>query len=339
MTTNHNLPLCQALGWAEGEVLPVLEQDPALAWHLFTGPKQRLHFLALVLALHPQPAPARLLRDAIALPVRDVLPRLGLEESRGMRRVLSRIFGPVIDRDCYRQIATLLREPNTANVLAHASEVTPELLANLVVLPITMRTPVIAQSVGHLPNAAKHVLQWIEIVSARTARWSSDAIQDQLGHCKSLGELKSCLTRLLDALPALAAPPPKAIEHAVRVDSPSLIRRLGKHFSNCLDGFVDAEIDGSNHIYHWRDGPDEAVCEVTRVGNLGWFLANCLGKENTDLAESLRAAIAAEFRTAEIHDMKVVETYDDFFYGIGHHRNGGVNDTGEYAARNRRRLP
>lgn len=339
MITNHNLPLCRALGWAEDEVLPVLEQDPALAWHLLTGPKQRLHFLALVLAVHSQPAPTRLLRDAIALPVRDVLPRLGLAESRGMRRVLARISGSVIDRDCYRQITALLGEPNTAHVLAHASEVTPELLDNLVVLPISMRTHVIAQALGHLPKAAKHILKWIEIVSARSRRWSPDGIQDLLGHCRSLAELKCCLTRLLDALPALEGPPPATIAHAVRVDSPSLIRRLGKHFSNCLDGFVDAEIDGSNHIYHWRDGSHEAVCEVTRVTNLGWFLASCLGDGNADLADPIRSAVATEFGSAGIHDMKVVETYDDFFFGIGHRRNGGVNDTGEYAARNRRRLP
>jgi hypothetical protein len=337
MSTHHNLPLSCELGWAEAEVLTAVHSDPNLAWHLLTVPKQRLHFVAFVLAVTEPPTPTALLRDAIRLPIRDLLPQLGLTEMRGLRRVLGRIRGPVIDRDWYRQIASLLCEPNTAQVLFQTSDITPELLANLAALPIPMRTHVIAQATGHLPDAASHIVQWTEIVSTRISNMSAKDIQESLGDSHSLVDLKQRLTKLLDALPALEGPPPKVVHNAVRVDPPSEIRQLGKHFMNCLDSFVAAEIDGCKHIYHWRRDHDEAVCEVARVGNLGWFLDSCLGPQNADLDNELAASIASEFRTAGIHALKIVETYDDFFHAIGRRDRGGVNGNGEYAARNRRR--
>jgi hypothetical protein len=337
MTGHHNSPLSCELGWAEAGVLTAVHSDPSLAWHLLTVPKQRLHFVAFVLAVTEPSTPPALLRDAIRLPIRDVLPQLGLTEMRGLRRVLGRIRGPVIERDWYRRIASLLREPNTAQVLFHMPEITPELLANLAALPIPMRTHVIAQATGHLPDAASHIVQWTEIVSTRISKLSAQDIQENLGDSHSLVDLKHRLTKLLDALPALEGPPPKVIHHALRVDPPSAIRQLGKHFMNCLDSFVSAEIDGCKHIYHWRRGNDEAVCEVSRVGNLGWFLDSCLGAQNADLEGEVSAAIASEFRSVGIYSLKIVETYDDFLHAIGRRDRGGVNGNGEYAARDRRR--
>jgi hypothetical protein len=127
------------------------------------------------------------------------------------------------------------------------------------------------------------------------------------------------------------------VHHAMRVDAPSAIRLLGKQFTNCLDNFVDVEIDGSSHIYHWRKDHAEAVCEVTRVGNLGWFLGSHLGPENMELSADAAATIQAEFRAFGIHQLKVVETYDDLFYAVGRRNRNGLNDTGQFTARNRRR--
>lgn len=337
MSLHRNAALSCALGWAQEPVLAVISDDPSLAWHLLTVPQPRLHFLAFVLAITEPATPAALLRDAIRLPMRDVLPRLGLVETRGLRRVLGRIQGPVIDRNWYRELAGLICEPNTAPILFHEVEITPELLANLAALPIPMRTPVIAQAAGHLPGAAVHILQWTEIVSARIPNRSAKDIQECLGDSHSLTDLKSRLTKLLDALPALEGPPPKVVRHAVRVDPPSHIRKLGKKFMNCLDSFVASEIDGSSHIYHWRNGHDEAVCQVSRFGNVGWFLDSALGPQNAELHEDVLASIASEFRTSGIHDIKIVETYDDFFHAIGRRDRGGVNDNDGLTARNRRR--
>ncbi len=222
MTAQHNLPLSQALGWAEDEVMALLQQEPGLALHLMTSPRQRLHFLAFVLAVLPKPVPASLLRDAVLLPMREVLPRLALNETRGLRRILGRIHGPVIDSESYSRIAALVCEPNTANVLAHTTEVTPALLANLNVLPIAMRTHVIVDAIAHLPNAAENVLRWIDLVATRTSKWSSLTIQDMLGSCQSQGDLKSCLTRLLDALPALEAPPIRITGRSIAVKGRSV---------------------------------------------------------------------------------------------------------------------
>jgi hypothetical protein len=123
----------------------------------------------------------------------------------------------------------------------------------------------------------------------------------------------------------------------MRIDAPSAIRRLGKQFTNCLDGFVDSDVDGCNHIYHWRKHQAEAVCEVTRVGNVGWFLGSHLGPENTELDADVAAIIRAEFRAVGIYELKVVETYDNLFYAVGRRNRNGVNDNGQFATPNRRR--
>jgi len=337
MSRQHQLALSHALGWTGPELLGLAKDYPGLALQLLTVPKQRLHFVAFVLAMTAPPVSADLARQAVTLPARVVLGRLGLSDLRGVRRVLGRIYGSVLDRDRYREIAALLSEPNTAHVLHHVSEVTPELLTNLSTLPLALRSHVIADAIGHIPNAAAHLVEWTEIVAARLPKLSVRDVQETVGDSCSFVDLKTRLTRLLDALPALEAPPPRVVHHAMRIDAPSAIRQLGKQFTNCLDGFVDAEIDGSNHIYHWRKDDADAVCEVTRVGNLGWFLGSHLGPENVELGADLAATIEMQFRAAGIHQLKVVETYDDLFYAVGRRDRGSVNDSGQLTARNRRR--
>ena len=323
--TQLQLPLSHVLGWTGPELLGLAKEHPGLALQLLTVPKQRLHFVAFVLAMTAPPVSADLARQAVSLPAKEVLGHLGLSELRGVRRVLGHIYGPVLDRHRYQEIATLLAEPNTAQVLHHVSEVTPELLTNLSTLPLTLRSHVIADAIGHIPNAAAHLVEWTEIVAARLAKLSVRDVQETVGDSCSFVDLKRRLTRLLDALPALEAPPPRVVHHAIRIDAPSAIRQLGKQFTNCLDSFVDAEIDGCNHIYHWRKGHAEAACEVTRVGNLGWFLGSHLGPENMELEADVTVTIRAEFRDAGIRELKIVETYDDLFYAVGRRDRGGVN--------------
>jgi hypothetical protein len=256
---------------------------------------------------------------------------------RGIRRALGRIYGPVLERDRYRQIADLLSEPTAAQILHHTAAVTAELLANVSALPLVLRSRAVVDAIGHIPNAAARLVAWTEIVASRLEERSAPEIQETIGDSCSHVDLKARLTRLLDALPALEAPPPRVVQHATRIDSPSAIRQLGKRFTNCLDAFVDAEIDGCNHIYHWRTDLAEAVCEVTRVGNLGWFLRSHLGPENAALEHDVATTIKAEFRTAGIYELEVVEVYDDLFYAVGRRDRGSVNDNAQFTARNRRR--
>jgi hypothetical protein len=76
-----------------------------------------------------------------------------------------------------------------------------------------MRTHVIAQATGHLPDAASHIVQWTEVVSIRISNVSAKDIQEELGDSHSPVDLTYRLTKLLDVLPALEGPPPKLIAH------------------------------------------------------------------------------------------------------------------------------
>jgi hypothetical protein len=150
-----------------------------------------------------------------------------------------------------------------------------------------------------------------------------------LGGCDSLEQLKAQLTRLTDELPALEAAPPKLVRNALRVDSPSAIRQLGRRFQNCLNSFLEAEIDGTSYVYHWRQDKAEAVCEIGRVGHVGWFLASHLGPGNKDLAPEVARAVCSDFAAARIYSLAIAETYDDLYFAAGRRTGSPIsNDMG-----------
>lgn len=308
--------LAWPLGWALVEILPLASRYPALGLKLLMAERPRLHFVAFVLALQASPVAADTIDQALTKPMKEVLAGMGLAETRGVRRVLGRISGSVMERQHYQLMASLLADPSAAPVLHHAPEVSAELLENIRTLPSGMRSSVIVNAIAHISGAGQHVLKWIDIIAARLGA-SPPGIQKRLGECKSLGELRAELAKLLDALPALEIAPPKVVGDAVRVDTPSAIRQLGKRFHNCLAGFVDAEVDGMTHLYHWRPGRTEAVCEVSRVGNLGWFLGSHLGPDNDAPTDENAQLIRNAFASAGIHPIKIVETYDDLYFSTG----------------------
>lgn len=106
MTHQHQLPLSHALGWAGPELLGLARDYPEIALQLLTVPKQRLHFVAFVLAMTAPPVTPDLVRQAITSPAKEVLGRLGLADLRGVRRVLGRVYGPVLERDRYPDMAS-----------------------------------------------------------------------------------------------------------------------------------------------------------------------------------------------------------------------------------------
>jgi hypothetical protein len=326
--------LAWPLAWAAAELLVLAAEQPQLALDVLTAPRPRLHLLAFLLAMSTTTPTAAMLKDALRRPVRDVLGDLGFAKLRGLRRLLGRIPGGTLQRSDYRLLADLLADPSAAQVLYHATEVSTELLANLRGLPKELRSPVIVDAIAHIPGAARHVLIWIDIVSARL-RCAPEESRTQLGRCRSHEELRTQLETLLDALPALDAAPPQLIGSAVRIDTPSAIRQLGRRFRNCLSTFVDAEVDGTTHIYHWISEQSEAACEVSRVSNLGWFLASHLGPQNTTLTPEVAEQIRMVFASAGIHPIQIVETYDDLYFATA--RRDRALTAGDRRSRHQRR--
>jgi hypothetical protein len=315
LTERHGI-LAWPLGWALTELLPAASAQPDLGVKLLTIMRPRLHFLAFVLATSSRPVTPETIDQALHKPMREVLADMGLSGVRGLRRLLGRIPGKLMEREHYQLLAQLLSDASAAPILHHMPEVSAELLVNLRDLPPALRVPAVVDAIAHLPGAAPHVLMWVDIVSARL-QCAPGETRAQLGRCRSHAELRTQLEKLLDALPALDAAPPQIIQSAVRIDTPSAIRQLGNRFRNCLSSFVDAEVDGTTHIYHWCRGQSEAACEVSRVSNLGWFLASHLGPQNTTLTPEVAGQIRTAFASTGIHPIQIVETYDDFYFATG----------------------
>jgi hypothetical protein len=332
--TERQGTLAWPLGWAFAELLPAASTRPDLGLKLLTTARPRLHFLAFVLATSARPATPELIDQALHKPMRKVLADMGLSGRRGLRRLLGRIPGKLMEREHYQLLAHLMADASAAPILHHVTEVSGELLVNIRDLPPMLRAPAVIDAIAHIPGAAQHVLMWIDIVSARLQCAASET-QTQLGRCRSHAELRSQLEKLVDALPALDAAPPQVIGHAVRIDTPSAIRQLGHRFRNCLSSFVDAEVDGATHIYHWCSGQSEAVCEVSRASNLGWFLASHLGPQNTTLAPDVAGPLRRAFAEASIHPIQIVETYDDLYFSTA--RRGDAITDGSRRSRHQRR--
>lgn len=311
--------LAAPLGWVLADLARTITLKPAVGSALLTAERPRLHLLAFVLAMTPKSLSADDMRLALTKPMRDVLADHGFGALKGSRRVLGRIRGPIIAREEYRLLAKLLAEPSAASLLHHMDEISGELLLNIETLPAIMRSKAIIEALAHLRDGATLILLWTEII-ARRLHVSADRLRGRLGQCRSHSELRTELEKLLDALPTLETAPPPMIDEAQRIDTPSSIRALGRRFRNCLAGFVDAEVDGLTHLYHWKRGENEAVCEVTRAGNVGWFLGNVLGHENDPLPDPIHQAIVKSFGTADIHQLKVIETYDDLYFSTGGQR-------------------
>lgn len=327
-------PFSSLLGWAEPEFLVHAEQKPTLALRLWTAPRQKLHLVAFLLSNSQGQISTQVLENAVTLPARTVLADLGFGGLKGLRRALGRIPGAVLEPPQYRRIVSLLSDSSTARLLHHSPEITASLLTNLENLPGPLRSHAIAKAIGSLPGAAGALIEWTALAAERSplSRSPSD-IQRILGSAGSFLELKACLGALVDELPALEGPPPLIVGRAIRVDRPSEVRGLGKQFDNCLDGFVDVEIDGASHIYHWRSPEAEAVCEVRRTGNVGWFLGSHLGPTNEELAPSVAAAIKSDFRAAGIRELSVAGVYEDLFFARGRYEQ--PESHAGYTARNR----
>ena len=232
---------------------------------------------------------------ALDSPVKELLRQLPLPEPRGMRRLLGRLPHAILPREDYQRAAALLAEASAANVLHHAPSVTSALLMNLDQLPPRMRTPVVLRAIGDHADAGKYLLQWIDVVTARLPGTPPNTLPNLISRSRSLVQLQSGLRHFIDDLPALSESPPEKIIHATRLGTTNEIRRVGKRFQNCLSSFNGRRY-GSRWLYHWQSGAEEAICEVVRAENMGWFLGDHLGFENKDLLPEVSARICAAFQ-------------------------------------------
>lgn len=123
--------LARPLSWATAELLALAEVRPRVALELLRAERPRLHLLAFILANAPNKPTTELLEGALGRPTRDILADFGFAHLRGLRRLLGRIPGALLQPADYRLLAGLLADPSAAQVLYHATEVRPELLANL----------------------------------------------------------------------------------------------------------------------------------------------------------------------------------------------------------------
>jgi hypothetical protein len=176
LKTTTNMPLASSLGWAAPALMTMVEARPMLGLRLLTSTRARIHFVAFVLAMSPDPMSIELVDQALHTPMRAVLGQLSLADLRGVRRALGRITGDLLEAHQYRHLAALLADPTAAPILHHIREVTPELLTNLTMLPAVLRTHVIAAAIGHIAGSAENLRLWIKLIANRLPRYSDRAM-------------------------------------------------------------------------------------------------------------------------------------------------------------------
>ena len=307
--------LLASLGWM-GKVLgPLIQEHPAIASSLLLTSRVHLHAMALALSVTDRVTP-ELVAAALDSPVKELLRQLPLPEPRGMRRLLGRLPHAILPREDYQRAAALLADASAANVLRHAPSVTSALLMNLDQLPPRMRTPVVLRAIGDHADAGKYLLQWIDVVTARLPGTPPSTLPDLISRSRSLVQLQSGLRHFIDELPALSESPPEKISHATRLGTTNEIRRVGRRFQNCLSSFNGRRY-GSRWLYHWQSGAEEAICEVVRAENMGWFLGDHLGFGNKDLLPEVSARICAAFQQVGIVPRAAVDAFEALYYYDG----------------------
>jgi hypothetical protein len=295
-------------------LLDVAEAHPNLAVKLLEIDKARFHLVAFILSLSCGPTEPTVVEYALTHAMRDVLRHLGFPHLRGARRALGCLPDSVLEPEEYQLLARLLAEPGAAKLLHHVDKITPAFLSNIDALPLALRTHVLAEIIGDLPDGSINFLRWIEIAAGRLPGITSSDLVSMFGECRSPIQLRGRLSKLVDTFPALEAVPPKTVGDATRIDAASTVRQIGKLYQNCLSTYRAFEIDGSSFFYHWQNSRSEAVCQVVRSGHLGWFLSECLGPSNESLAEDVAGDVVATFQAVGIYSAKIAETYRHILY-------------------------
>jgi hypothetical protein len=266
---------------------------PAPHGEFIALPAARRHMAALALTRLVAGDHAHARRLIEFAPARDVVSFAFRQPPRGLARALSRLGERLWPEAEYAALILALRDPDSAQVLAHAAAIDIALLAKLHALATPLRKPRI---VALLPdaNAAATLSEAFALTRRLNPRRPERDVVLAWSRAQDLPRLadaaRAALTpdRFGEAAPAPAMPRPyRAIVSRAGLESEAL------RFRNCIASYA-WDIGADQLAVYVYEGEPAAMIALKRdVG--GWRLAEALGFENLPLPDEALSVIAADF--------------------------------------------
>ncbi len=278
-------------------------------------PAARRHLAAMALSRLVAGDHAHARRLIEGAPARDVIAFAFRHPPRGLARALSRLGEPLWTEGAYAALMLALRDPDSAQVLAHAEAIDIALLAKLHALAAPLRKPRI---VALLPNANAAATLTEAFVLARRInprRPERDVVlawsrAQDVARLTETARLALTPDRFGEAAPAPAmARPYRAIVSRTALEAEAL------RFRNCIASYV-WDIGADQMAVYVREGEPAAMIALKRdVG--GWRLAEALGFENLPLADDVLTAIAADFAAQGVRIGQPMRAIEDRLTTLG----------------------
>jgi hypothetical protein len=291
--------LLEPFKWAIPKLLVMVQNQPEYLVDLVHLSRTRMHLVGLALA-HVEGMPSSELADVLFRGSAEMILQTAVDQRpTGLKRAVSVMPNYMLKQESYRNLVTLLSDPDAARLIYHAFEIHDATIQAMSDIPAPLRD--VAFSLHE--NADVHMGSFskgLRCIAMRSGKLSFDDLVSELANACQPSQFFAKLKSIVESLPLPDALPPSRVHCAERIDSGPQLRTLGKEWGNCLGSYIWNVDNGQCAIYFWRDTDLQAACHVTRCGRLGWFLEDTKGPENSDLGRQDLEMIHRAFESAEI---------------------------------------
>jgi hypothetical protein len=305
--------LLTPFGWASEPLAAMVDAEPKLLRDLFELARPRMHLIALGLAfLDPAVTPeigALLTRGS----VRQVLDRVLGHCPAGIKRVLARLPGEVLQRQNYQRLVHLLVDSDSARVLYHADKINDLAIQVLADLPKPLRRP-LPFALSDWPRRLNGLADSLRFLVSRGVAFNFEEMVAALATVTAYPQLAAMIVSWVGSLPLPESLPPPTVGNARRLDRVDEVCSLTRAWRNCLSSYDTAIDAGSCAVYLW-EAQRPAACLAQRHGRLGWFLDEVKGPRNVDIDLEQRGIIDAAFAIVGVPRCRVVSAIENIIHG------------------------
>jgi hypothetical protein len=291
--------LLEPFKWAIPKLLVMLQNQPEYLIDLVHLTRTRMHLVGLALA-HLEGMPSSELSDVLFRGSAETILQTAVgQRPTGLKRAVSVMPNYMLKQESYRELVTLLTEPDAARLIYHSFEIHDATIRAMSDIPAALRG--VAFSLHENADVdMSSFSKGLRCIAMRSGKLSFEDLVSELANACQPGQFFAKLKSIVESLPLPDALPPARVHRAERIDSGSQLRALAKEWGNCLGSYVWNVDNGQCAVYVWRDGDLQAACHVTRCGRLGWFLEDTKGPENSDLERRDLDTIFGAFESARI---------------------------------------
>jgi hypothetical protein len=205
--------LLTPLGWAATPLTLIVSAHPTLLADLFGMIRERMHLIALALAHLEAPSSLDNASLLIRGSPRQILRRVLGRCPTGAKRALKHLPTQVLQQQNYRLLIEHLEDPDSANVLHHASKIDDLAIAVLAELPRPLRRA-LPLALPDWPRKLNGLAQSLQFLVSRRADASFVDLVTQLATVTGWPQLTAMIGLWIGTLPLPESIPPARISNA-----------------------------------------------------------------------------------------------------------------------------